>query len=167
MKFKRFLRKFCRPIFLGELVLSAVILFLLVFLLLYFSPDSFAASDSFMKQLSQLPFSPATIVHVIFFFGLISGYLLFAFVSLVGCFADWLVNFFSKRRNGVESVKDNLIQVYVDDCTYDRLLQIIEDHNVTLPEFCAMVLECVDLEDLDKARNEWLDGTISPADLED
>ena len=52
-----------------------------------------------------------------------------------------------KRRKGPEAVKDNLIEVYVDDATFDRVDQIAEMVGLSVPVFCSCVLQALELDD--------------------
>lgn len=72
------------------------------------------------------------------------------------------VDFFTdsqiKRRKGPDAVRDNLLEVYVDDVVYDRLHQMAVECDIPFGTFCRICLERVDpSEDLElvKASYQW------------
>lgn len=72
------------------------------------------------------------------------------------------VDFFTdsqiKRRKGPDAVRDNLLEVYVDDVVYDRLHQMADECDIPFGIFCRICLERVDpSEDLElvKASYQW------------
>lgn len=85
------------------------------------------------------------------FLGLFPGIVLFC--NLVFYLLDAVL----RRLGGPVAVRDNLIQVYVDDPTYDRLHQMADACGIPLDTFCRICLECLDPMELDavKAAHEW------------
>lgn len=150
MKIKRFLRRLFEPVQLWELPIYAFCVLIPFSLIAFFDPASLSEPE-LLELLYSLNFQPDQAIGIWGYCAAISC-LILLFVALVLVnFILWLFDFFKKRRKGSDSVKDNLIQVFVDDATYDRLHLIIDGHNVSLPKFCSMVLECVDPVELEAA----------------
>ena len=52
-----------------------------------------------------------------------------------------------KRRKGPEAVKDNLIEVYVDDATFVCVEQMADIVGLSVPVFCSCALQALELDD--------------------
>lgn len=106
----------------------------------------------FLRRLAR-PFSlqvlaagmlAALVVHRDYFFPLavlLGAHLL---VESVAFFTDSLI----KRRKGPEAVKDNLIELYVDDVVYGRLQEMAAITGLSVSEFCCCVLGTLDVGEL-------------------
>lgn len=147
---KKFFCRLFEPVQLWELPIYAFCILITFLLIAFFDPASLSEPE-LLELLYSVDFQPDQAI-AIFGYSVAIFCLILLFVVLVLVnFILWIFDFFKKRRKGSDSVKDNLIQVFVDDATYDRLHLIIDGHNVSLPKFCSMVLECVDPVELEAA----------------
>ena len=119
-----------------------------------FAPDLLAMPPEFMDLLAGMSYSPDVIVSFLFFAGFIAGFFIYFCYSLSWSLGKWLSNLFVKRREGPEAVKDNLIQVYVDDEVYDRLQQMASMMDVSVSVFIDAVFETLDPDEMAAARSE-------------
>lgn len=70
------------------------------------------------------------------------------------------VDFFTdsqiKRRKGPDAVRDNMIELYVDDVVYERLHQMADECDMPFGTFCRICLERVDpSEDLELVKTSY------------
>lgn len=75
-------------------------------------------------------------------FGLFPGILLFYNLSF------YLLDAILKRLNGPESVRDNRIELEVDDVVYGRLQEMAAMTGLSVSEFCCCVLQALEPDDL-------------------
>lgn len=161
---KKFIRKtLLSPVDLVDLLLVPVVCFVFLCTLLKFAPDLLAMPPEFMDLLAGMSYSPDVIVSFLYFAGFMAGFFIYFCISLSCSLGKWLSDLFVKRREGPEAVKDNLIQVYVDDVVYGRLQEMADEHDISLADFCGICLEAVDPDVLAAAVAE-LDEEADHAD---
>lgn len=77
---------------------------------------------------------------------------------LLVAFCDFLTDSLTRLRKGPDAVRDNLIELHVDDVVYDRLHQMADECHMPFDIFCRICLERVDpSEDLElvKLSYQW------------
>lgn len=150
-KVKRVFRRIFTPIPCSLLLVLACLIFSFTVVVIAFAP-SFLSDPSLLESVLESPYPLDQSVTILGAAGVISGFLYaLLFQGLAGLTVLFL-NWFWKRREGPESVKDNRLELYFNDCTYERLEQCADMAGNSVADFCSAILSAVEPEDVAAAR---------------